>query len=287
MEENIDCYNFEKRIYDNQPNQLGVDATYIIHLTNNNRYEQIEIQLSNYKPSNIVYILHNKGYKKCNKNKNIDRPAYDLIDAFLQVFKHAKSHNYQHILVLEDDFIFDKKIKNPEHINNINQFLQTTNPFIYLLGCIPYIQIPYDYNNNIVLSGGTHACIYSKQIREHILEKNQEEIKDWDVFCNLTYLFYKYTYYTPLCYQLFPETDNAKQWGNSDWFTQILGIILFQLFKFVGLDKTVEPGYSIFYWLSKTFFYLLLIFIIFIIYQIAIILLRTILRKNYKLYNIF
>jgi hypothetical protein len=285
MESNETCYNFEKRKYNNE-NPLFIDATYIIHLTNNTRYEHIEQQLEHYQPSNIVYILHNNGYKNCKKQDFIDRPAYDLVDAFLQVFKHAKAHNYQNILVLEDDFIFNEKIKNTQHIKNINHFLidhnNASQPFIYLLGCIPYIQIPYDYNTNIVLSGGTHACIYSKQIREQILKTIQTKIKDWDLFCNFNYVLNKYTYYTPLCYQLFPETDNAKQWGDSDWFTRIIGIMLLNIFKMVGLDKNIEPGYSIFYGFSKFAFYFLIIIIIVIIY----ISLRKILTPK-NLRNIF
>jgi hypothetical protein len=63
-------------------------------------------QLNEYQPTNTVYILFNKGYKKCKKQDFITNPPYDLVDANLNIFKHAKENNYDNILILEDDFIF-------------------------------------------------------------------------------------------------------------------------------------------------------------------------------------
>ena len=56
--------------------------------------------------------------------------------------------------------------------------------FIYLLGCLPFILIPYDielkhYRN--ILSLGAHSIIYSRKMRDDFLStKNQYNIKDWD-----------------------------------------------------------------------------------------------------------
>ena len=61
----MSCYTFENRNYTN--GMFNVDATYIIHLENNGRYQNIENQLSQIAPSNKVYILRNKGYK-CKQN---------------------------------------------------------------------------------------------------------------------------------------------------------------------------------------------------------------------------
>ena len=84
------CYNFEKLSYESGLLDAGVDVTYIIHLENNNRYDNILKQLEKYKPSKTVYILLNKGFRKCNKQNITSSPA-DLTDSYLQIFKHIKN----------------------------------------------------------------------------------------------------------------------------------------------------------------------------------------------------
>ena len=112
IQTNSKCYRFEKIIFNDGLLSDEVNATYILHLENNGRYESIMEQLTEYHPTNIVYICYNKGYANCEKAKYIDASALDLVDANLHIFKHAKDHNYDNILVLEDDFIFDKQIKD-------------------------------------------------------------------------------------------------------------------------------------------------------------------------------
>ena len=223
-----------------------------------------------YQPTKIVYILFNKGYKNCKKD-NIQFPAHDLVDAFLQIFKDAKYKNYENILILEDDFIFSEKIKYVSTIVNVCTFLNNhkNKNFQYLLGCIPFIKIPYTFDGNhfkSIVSLGTHACIYSKKNREEILKKEQKNINDWDI-----YNFYysrRYTYYEPLCYQLFPESDNSKNWGKSNYILYLLSNIIKTIFKLFKLDIQLEPGYSFFYIFSKIILFIILFLIFFIIYKI-------------------
>jgi hypothetical protein len=119
-----DCYTFKKINYDKYLFDESISATYIINLVNNGRLSSIENQLKYFKPTKIVYILFNKGYKNCKKDKCINTPALDLVDAFLTIFKHSKNNNYKNILILEDDFFFDVKINNTLIINNINNFIK-------------------------------------------------------------------------------------------------------------------------------------------------------------------
>jgi len=170
---------------------------------------------------------------------------------------HAKQ--YKNILILEDDFIIHKDIH--QHVNHINNFVEDNNDFIYRLGCIPFFMIPYDNYNYRGFSAGAHAVIYSKSVRDKILDN--EKIKDWDTFLNLNKL--NYIYYTSIIYQLIPETENSKRWGENNIFSRILGIIIFKLFNFLNLDKQVEPGYSIFYLFAKLW-YILVLYILRIFY---------------------
>jgi len=268
MEENLHCYTFKKITNNNGFFEDIVEATYIIHLKDNGRINSIQEQLQEYQPTKIIYIVYNDGFKKCVKSEFIQNSVSDLIDVNLQILKHSKKMNYGNILVLEDDFIFSTKIKEHFHKNNIISFLKNNNykPYYYLLGCAPMLQIPYDYYNyRPILSGGAHAVIYNSKMKDIILNHKQENMTDWDDLG--IWLNHRYTYYIPLCYQLFPDTENSNSWGVDDNFivryTKQSGKIFLKL---LNMDQNVEPGYSILYIFSKIlFFVIILIVIVFIV----------------------
>jgi hypothetical protein len=250
------CYTFKRLEVEAGLFDSSVDATYVITLEGNGRYERVIEQLKKYHPTRILYIMNNRGYKRCNKNLKKDLPRYDLTDAFVNVFKHAEQEGYKNVLVLEDDFIFSDKVFEPKTLANVNEFVaaRTNTNFIYLLGCLPQIQIPYDRYNNIAwFSGGTHAIIYSRSSRQQAIhDYATTTIDDWDQYYN--YKFNRYTYYEPLVYQLFPMTENRKQWAAPDFVLYFVEIY----FRFLRLDTDIEPGYSIFYAMSKILFYVIL-----------------------------
>jgi len=270
LDYNLKCYEFKSIKFENGLFDETVDATYIINLVGNGRYDNVLSQINEYKPTSQVYILLNQGFKKCNKTKNIVYPSEDLNDAFFQIFRHANDKKYENILILEDDFIFDKEIKNKKHINNINKFLKKKQgeDFIYYLGCLPFLMLPnitnlkHFYN---IVSVGTHSVIYSKKIRQNMMNNYKDilfKYKDWDTnaYCQKN----KYVYYKCLCYQLVPETENSQYWGNSNLIFKIEKY----LFKKLKFDKQVEPGYSILYGFSKSIIFILAIIIILIIISI-------------------
>ena len=273
MEENKPCFSFREFNYDDGFFKDSIDATYIIHLEGNGRYNHIISQLIEYHTTNKIYIVMNKGYKKCKKRLHYQKPAYDLTDAFLQIFKDAKKEEYENILILEDDFIFRPTIKEYRVYSDINSFLnhKKNDSFVYYIGCIPYIQsMGYGNHNRLLLSTGTHACIYSKKLREHVLKRHkQNTIIDWDILHNVNYFFYnRYVYYQPLCYQLITPTENYNEWANPFGMADIIKSI----FHFLELDKRVEPGHTFFYVLSKIIFGLICFFglILFILlYQVV------------------
>jgi hypothetical protein len=227
-----------------------VDITYIIYLEGSERIHNINEQLKNFQPTKKVLILYNKGYK-FKQNPLINTPPLDLIDCFMTIFKHAKTNNYENILILEDDFIFSNKIQSNKCVDDINHFLKSkhSDNFIYLLGCLPFILIPYDielkhYRN--ILSLGAHSIIYSRKMRDDFLStKNQYNIKDWDEeMLKQT----RYSYHQILCYQLFPNTENSKYWLDYFGHTKILKYALEKM----KLDRQIEPGYSNCLTFSKT-----------------------------------
>lgn len=251
----MSCYQYEEYHF-NKP-LLNVDATYIIHLVGNGRYESIIDQLHKYPISKKVYIVLNQGYKKCQKDSSITKPPLDLVNAFLEVFKHAK--NKENILILEDDFMFDDKILDPFHQNNINKFIEKKRnlEFMYYIGALPLVLLPHNYYNyTSVFSIGCHSVIYSKKFREKVAK--DRNINDWDLCLQINTP--RFIYYTPLCYQLFTETENSKHWADHDFILYYLAILSKCILKIVSLDKSIT-AYSYFYFVSKLWFLLFLIII--------------------------
>jgi hypothetical protein len=245
------CYNFKDKYYEKGLLDDCVDATYIIHLTGNvERHQNIMNQLKEYQPTKLVYIVENLGFKKCEKGSHVKNTIYDLIDAFKKCFIHADENNYNNILILEDDFIFSSLIKKVN--NEVCEFVNTMNSGVYYLGCLPKLSLRINKNTLLFLiSTGTHAVVYTKHFRKNI----NYIIDDWDININLN--FPRYGYYKPLCYQLFPETENQKQWMSISKFTTI------PFYKFMKLDTQPEPGFTIMY-NSSQFALLIILFVIYI-----------------------
>jgi hypothetical protein len=274
------CYKFEKLNYDSGLLDTNVDVTYIIHLENSGRYDNILKQLEKYKPTKIVYILLNKGFTKCNKT-GIESSHADLTDCYLQIFKHARKQNFGNVLILEDDFVFNEKIKENEHIKNINTFLEKKagDNFIYFLGAIPWFLIPYNsYNYRCILSSGTHSVIYSKSHRDDFLENFSKRmmVTDWDINYNINFTS-RFIYYTPLCYQICDNSENSRNPKFDNKYMALASEVVKYcnyniIFRILGLDKNPEPGYSIFYFYSKIIFYLVLVFLIYLPFLIVYVL---------------
>ena len=273
----MNCYIYKKIYLTNGLLNNCVDVTYILHLEDNGRYNDIINQLNIYHPTNIVYIVFNKGYKKCLK-KNINNTVHDIVFTNIQVFKHALKNNYNNILVLEDDFIFNPKILEKKHINNVCNFINKlgNKKFCYLLGCLPLFRIPYNYNTSILCGYiAQHSCIYSKELYKNLIKDyyNNKIIYPIDLYLTVCNNFNNYIYNIPLCYQLFPDTDNSNNWdkniyGNSNIIFYNIVIIAKKFLNFLNLDKNVEPGYSFFYIISISLFYLSIIIFFIIIYFI-------------------
>ena len=272
------CYRME---YQTQPATSSshpslfptVDATYVIHLEGNGRLDRIQEQLRRYRPSRTCIILFNKGYKKCNKPKlGKQLPPYDLIDANLHIMLHAKHHNYKTILILEDDFFFeDGNEEFEKDAKEIDAFLRQNKDtaYFYFLGCLPCLLYPSLTNHyRVMLRVASHSVVYSAPMMEKILAYNQKELRDWDYF--LLSLRPSYTYYKPLCYQLFPETDNQKHWGEfSDFYSQILVPFIRLVIKLLKMDTQTSPGYPLHYAVAKMSFWILLFLLLWMVYSIV------------------
>lgn len=271
--ENSHCYHFEKRVY----NMEGffdnfVDATYILTMTTSKRKEEWENQIRTYTPTKTIYIVYNQGFKKCTKNLPLQIPPLDLIDSNIQVMNHAIQNRYKNILVLEDDFIFDEEVKNPKVAQDIESvFNKNKNTkFYYSLGIIPVGIYPSLLTDNTLrswLSFVSHANIYPIETCIDII-KNKKYLKsiNWD---NFLLIYKNYFYITPLCYQIFPETENRKYWTvNNDGKFNIISYFndycINSIHKILKLDEKYQPGFSIIYYTNIIINYLVALLIVII-----------------------
>ena len=212
----FELIKFTNSLFDNNT----INATYIIYLEGNGRYEHIINEINKFKTTKTVYILHNKGYKTGLKDTFITKPPLDLVDAYITIFKHASNNNFKNILIFEDDFMCDEKLLDTSITKDICSFINSKSDcnFIYYLGLLPFITSKSIYNHRYIYVGMvTHSVIYSSKFFQYILNTNQQDILDWDVFLSQPITLsqiQKYMYDKCLCYQPFPETENSKYWGS-------------------------------------------------------------------------
>lgn len=292
---NNNCYNFKLREYNIGIFDNFIDITYIITLEGNGRKENIKNQLLKYIPTKKIYIVYNKGYKNCEKKLYKNIPAYDLIDTNLNILKHSIKNNFNNILILEDDFIFNDNVNNINIINNIELFIEKNKneTFYFNLGPTPILFYP---NINIcnpifkgIYSGSAHSIIFNKKIqyeilKKSIIDKNFKKYLHWDsfIFSNYNNYFYK----IPLCYQIYSITENQQYWFGDDKnsFTNIyMSKIVIFLNKLLCLDKKPEPGFTILYNISFLINYSIFIFILLMILYSFIFLFKKIYSKKIKI----
>ena len=273
---NNNCYKFKHIKYEKGIFDSFIDATYILTLVGSDRIKNINKQLKYLIPTKNVFMVYNKGYKKCDKILYKQNSVYDIIDSNTNIFEHSLKKEFNNILILEDDFIFSEKLKNNNIINEIKKFFYSNEnkAFYYNLGPIPKFFYP-----NINLFNNTyrgiycilaHANIYNKKCINEIFENiNNKNIElSWDEYLIKNYNNYFYKY--PLIYQTFPETENKQIWYSEGYINSFLRLINDLRIKLLNLDKCPQPGFNILYiayFISNySILALLIIFLIYIIY---------------------
>jgi len=234
----------------NEKALFEVDAAYIIHLEGNGRLDSVKEQMAKHAIAPTVHLVFNKGYNDPKKKLPSRTTTHDIVDAYKYVFRDAEQQDYNNVLVLEDDFFFRPDLAEAD-VGVVNQFLQRRKKqrFVYHLGCIPALMVPVDAQGNyLVACSSTHASVYSRSVRSHVL-RYTGAINDWDWY--LTFQSLRYAYTKPLIYQLYPETENSKNWMPVFGFTFFVKLWI----KILKLDVQPEPGYAIIYTVAKAAFY--------------------------------
>ncbi len=270
--ENKECYEIDELYVKEGLLDTLVDAVYVLLLENSSRSESVYRQVNEYKLCRNVFVFINKGYKKCKKVMCQQKPAYDLMDANAQVMYHSQEKGYNNILILEDDFLLDERIRDPVILKEISEFVNKRDFNLYNLGAVSIPLNPWATHMKPLFSCAAHAVIYSSQGRRVILDEYQKDacltspwilrklsdFRGHDSWYN-RFLDKQYFYKIPVCYQIFPETENRKEW---DVFLSKMVI------NFLRLDVQAQPGWDNLYMSVKIISYVLYFVIIVVLYKL-------------------
>ena len=220
MNINNQCYRHEKisthNKYDSQIIFPNVDMTYVLIMVGSKHEERVRRQLEEYPFTRNIYLQWNYGFRNCSKHLEKQYSMSDISDAYMIAFSDAIQHNYNRILILEDDFVVNG-ITNIDR-QNIYDFLEIYNPEILTLGSIIMVSTDnYLLNNNflqLLNKRGLHAVIYNKDVINKLYVKLYNQKTNIDDLINK--LCKIYSYKLPLIIQLFSKTENRDNWFNKN-----------------------------------------------------------------------
>jgi hypothetical protein len=266
------CYR-EERLYFDDPAYKKIRVSYVITMENSTRRASYLEQLRKHRPTSEVVILHNSGYKACNK-KDVKNTSEDLWHANLEISK--RSAPGEHVIIFEDDVMFLDVFR--ERASLVEDFV-LSNPYVdtYNLGCITIFSspIPQHGSHRVYLLGGAHAVIYSPSCLARFPEL---DLRGYGPLCCLHdvmsgFHFKMYVPSEPHASQPIPETENRENWP-------IIGD-LYMRASSVIYPNTVHDGIDLYrhaHWTLRfgglVPFYLLLVFCIFMAISYCRILLK-------------
>jgi hypothetical protein len=250
----MSCYRYKVINRTKTPILKNVDVLLVLTMEDNYRFNEDPFLLNLAKKTIIQY---NKGFKKGGKPESIKSVCRDIVHANYTAFNYLKKYN--NVIILEDDALV---INNDIKIyNEIDSFIKDEK-----FDCFSFCSLGLfsNYNNNffklrknkIYTVGATQAIIYSREARTMLIKK----MIDSDFGNGQMDSFYLgsfdniFTYKYPLIVQLFPATENRKEWS---FF--ILNVFI----KIVKLD-THPHAWNLVYFFYRNIFLLLVLILLLI-----------------------
>ena len=207
-----DCYQLEVIKLGN-PSLTEVPISYIITMHDSVRREQYMKQLEDHKPTGVVIVVHNMGFRKCSK-PGVTRAYQDLWHANQFIAKyHIENFANAYALILEDDVQFAPNFRARSPI--VQAFLRAKAPDVYSLGSVPSFTLPYDMHHLQGYFLMASAVIYSPSILSRFHELKVQELKTghdsyhfWFTYRGMS----RYMLRKPMAGQLQVATENSQGW---------------------------------------------------------------------------
>jgi len=257
----MSCYRYKVINRTKTPILKNVDVLLVLTMEDNYRFNEDPFLL---KLAKKTIIQYNKGFKKGGKPESIKSSCHDIVHANYTAFNYLKKYN--NVIILEDDaLVINNDIK---FYNEIDSFIKDEK-----FDCFSFCSLGLfsKYNNNffklrknkICTFGAAQAIIYSREARTMLIKK----IIDND-FGNghmdgyyINSLDNIFTYKYPLIAQIFPATENRKEWVFFDGSFPVYILIL--ILKILKLD-TSPYSWNIVYFVYRNIFLLLVLILLLI-----------------------
>jgi hypothetical protein len=259
------CYNIRRWNTTENPFFESFENSFILTMSTSKRLERNESKdLINLCKNTFVQV--NKGWKSCSKPPHITTAAYDLIDAYRNLFIHCK-YIHAPILVMEDDAIVMNHHIN--HYERIDSFVRYADFDVYSLGSFGFVN-PLHFGSHkrfLKIIGFSQAVIWSEKARSKALmfmETNDPMHIDVHIMSKMGE---KYTYHIPLVVQVFPETENQSNWCyfcNNNILEKAFVRMWIFLLKKLQLHKKPD-NWKVLYHANNIFRYFIILSIIFFI----------------------
>lgn len=232
-----ECYNISLYYEEEVPLLPSIECAVVLTMSNSNRIHKKEFRDVT-RLCRKTYVQRNMGYKQCGKPSYVVSPNTDLIHAYKNVceeFRNVRGN----VLILEDDAQLMTTAR-PEDFERVDQFLIIGTYDLYSLGSLGSIR-HISRNHARVHGGFAQAVVWTSWAREKLLHTDVRKHIDGH-FITLQRTI---TYKRPLVVQLFPPTENQKEWcifcipslRRLDDFINNLHVRLFKLLK---MDTSTE-----------------------------------------------
>lgn len=229
------CYSYKLLSENDNPVLKNVDVTIILMMENSKRFKKDPFIL---KLSKKTIIQYNKGFKNCIKPNSIKKTNEDINHAYYTAFEYTKDYN--NVLILEEDA--EVLYYTRQHYDIVDNYIGNNSFEIFSFATFGSFNSINENFYNVDVAHGAHAQIITREFRSYlatnILNNNFKGEIDVDYFSN-NVIVYK----QPLIVQLFPETENFKNWRGSYFLHKFSTMI-------AGVDKN-KSGWETMYIVAK------------------------------------
>lgn len=203
----------------------SIPVTYVITMEGSDRHTKLLNELHTYKPTRNVVVVYHKSLSDCARPTWVTKVSDDLWNNNIMIAKRDLSTP---MLVLEDDVQFLPRVY--EYAEHINEMIASEKCEVYSLGvCSTLSYQSSSKDMTILLAGATQAILFSKSARQRLVrEYGDNALYKSDIIAHVEhmgipwlhdleiyYMFHALAPIKPCAVQLFPMTQNQKEWSNA------------------------------------------------------------------------
>lgn len=223
----------------------SVPVTYVITMEGSERYDALMRELSTFRPTRTVVVVHHKPRSECPRPEWVTKASDDLWRNNIMIAQRDPSSP---VLILEDDVCFLPRVRDlAAHIDAV---VAQENCEVYSLGSVPFLSVPtFGRDVTILVGGSAHAVLYTARARQRLVRLYGDDpsfkkpllpgLSCHDL--EISRVFHMLAPARPCAVQAHPMTENREDWTNLvfDVVFRLTGAhedgtLLYELLHFVG-----------------------------------------------------